>query len=225
MIKTVCLQLFISFVFLVITPFELLAQQSQIGNQSVSYLDQGYYKVYRFTEDEIDHLTDAQLTDILMIYADRFYPFHMSISRNYFSPALEHKYPITMIEPVFKKIVAMSDSEKKKRVHSLYIEADGVAKVNQDLYLEMRRLIGNEEIKIAGRLLADQKGVQVNRPSEILQAYQFKMGLLTQRPDPSLFDFIINFLVKFKIYLLSGVAAFFLGIFASVSKGNRNRVL
>lgn len=219
------MQLLVSCIVSAISPLNLWAQQSQFSNQNVSYLDQGYYKVYQFTEAEIQHLTNVQLNDILMIYADRFYPFYMSMSRNYISPALEHDYPVTLIEPVFKKIAAMSESEKKEMIRGLYFGNEGIVKLNQDLYTNIRKLIGDEEIKRTGKMLADQKGVLVLQPSEILQSYQFKMGLLAQRPAPTLLDFLMSFIFKFKFYLLAGVCAFLSGVLISFAKGKRTRVL
>lgn len=192
--------------------------------KSVSYLDLGYYKIYQFTEDEIQKLNDRQLTEILRIYADRFYPFYMFLSRNYFSPMLEQNYSILTVEPVFKKIEAMNEVEKKQRVRGIFYDSDGVTKLNKELYLDMRNLIGESEIKKVGKMLMYPNGFAVYSPDQILQAYQFKMGLLAKSLPETVFDVLIKFIVKFKVYFFAGVSAFMVGVLLSFLKGKTNRV-
>lgn len=219
--NTIYLGILSCFVFTLLVTGQSLAQNE---NKGVSYLDLGYYKIYRFTESEIQKLNDRQLTDVLRIYADRFYPFYMFLSRNYFSPMLEQNYSVLSIESVFQKIEKMTEAEKRQKVQKIYFDPNGVVEQNKDLYIDMRKMIGDIEAQKFGKMLTNVKGIEVHAPAQILQAYQFKLGLLAKQPLPSFLDAAIDFMKKFKIYFLIGLSTFFVGILLSFLNGKTNKV-
>lgn len=183
----------------------------------VSYLDLGYYKIYRLSEDEIAHMSKTQLQQVLEIYQDRFYPLYMFFSRSYVESEINNQYPADLMQPLIDKIRSQNEEQLRAQVRDLCWLENGVSLHNQKVHNQISQQLAQFEQQKFGRLMLNPRDPIIQTPQEILQAYQFKMGLLSPKAQ-------VHFFQGYRDQIMFGLFMFLLGIFASVLNGKTNRL-
>lgn len=189
-------------------------------NSSSRELDVGYFKIYRFSEGEIEKFTSGQLQLILNTYANMYFSMNMYFTRDLLSIDMAKYYPVNLLDSVYQKIAALDEAERRKRVRRLHINPDGVSIENLQLSTEIEPVLEAWE-KQNGRYQADRKKFLIT-PKNIMLAYAEKMGLSSEKflnlKDPSM-DLLIkqsNSSADFAEYFKVGTVAvlmFLMGYF------------
>lgn len=210
--------------------FGLLSPVAQAT--SVRELDLGFFKIYRFTDQEIERFTPGQMEIILNTYAAMYFSMNMYFTRDMFSIDVAKEYPVGLIDGVYQNIASLSEKESRERVRRLHRHPDGVSIENLQLSSEMEPAIEAWE-KQNGKFVETRKKFLIT-PREIMQAYAEKMGLSQDKysylRDPSMDQLIKqkNEKVSFQEYFTVGfisVLMFMLGYFGLSFVLHKNKKL
>ena len=206
--------------------------KSDVNSTSERELDLGFFKMYRFTDQEIERFTSGQMVVILNTYAAMYFSMNMYFTRNMFSIDVVKEYPVGLIDGVYQNIAALSEKEKRDRVRRLHLHLDGVSIENLQLSSEMEPALEAWE-KQNGKYEETRKKFLIT-PKKIMQAYAEKMGLSQDKysflRDPSMDQLIklknktVSFQEYFTVGLIS-VLMFMLGYFGLKLMLQKNKKL